>query len=94
MPDVRLGLHGQPADVDARLPLLEGNEVADFAGRGVVQPEGHAGKSRVTLVVRPASPSPVTLVTEVTVDRYRRGVLRATTALLTVLLTAALRRRW
>ena len=47
MPDVRLRLHGQTADVDARLPLLEGNEVTDFAGRGVVQPEGHPAKSRV-----------------------------------------------
>ena len=41
-------------------------------------------------MVRPASPSRVTLETEVAVDRYRREVLRATTALLSVLLTAAL----
>ena len=47
VPDVRLRLDRQAAHVDARLPLLEGNEVTDFAGRGVVQPEGHPPKSRV-----------------------------------------------
>ena len=47
VPDVRLRLDGETADVDARLPLLEGNEVTDLAGRGVVQPECHPAKSRV-----------------------------------------------
>ena len=41
VPDVRLGLDRQAAQVDAGLPLLEGREVADVAGRGVVEPEGH-----------------------------------------------------
>ncbi|CAB4702287.1 unannotated protein [freshwater metagenome] len=39
--DVRLGLHRQTADVDARLPLLQGDEVTDFAGRSVIQPQAH-----------------------------------------------------
>ncbi len=37
--DVRLGLHGESTDVDPRLPLLEGDEVADLTGRGVVEPQ-------------------------------------------------------
>ena len=41
VPDVRLRLHGQAAQVETGLPLLEGDEVADFARRGVVEPEGH-----------------------------------------------------
>ena len=45
--DVGLGLHGQAADVDARLPLLEGDEVTNLAGRGVVEPECHRPKSMV-----------------------------------------------
>ena len=40
-PDVRLALHRQTADVDPRLARLEGDEVADVAGRGVVEPESH-----------------------------------------------------
>jgi hypothetical protein len=44
--DVRLGLDREAADVETRLPLLEGNEVADFAGRGVIEPERHPPKSR------------------------------------------------
>ena len=39
VPDVRLRLHRQPADVESRLPLLEGHEVTDLAGLGVVEPE-------------------------------------------------------
>ena len=39
VPDVRLRLHGQAADVETRLPLLEGHEVTDLAGLGVVEPE-------------------------------------------------------
>ena len=39
--DVRLRLHGEPTDVDARLPLLEGDEVTDFAGRSVMEAQGH-----------------------------------------------------
>ena len=78
MADVRLGLHGQTADVDARLPLLEGNEVTDFAGRGVVQPEGHPAKSRrVRGAGHPASPEPVTPVTEVTLASYRSSGAQA-----------------
>ena len=49
VPDVRLRLHRQTAHVDARLPLLEGDEVTDLAGRGVVQAEVHPpilGKDR------------------------------------------------
>ena len=42
--DVGLGLHRQAADVDARLPLLEGHEVTDLAGRGVVEPESHRAR--------------------------------------------------
>jgi hypothetical protein len=38
---VRLALHGQPTDVDARLARLEGDEVAHVARRGVVEPESH-----------------------------------------------------
>ena len=41
VPDVRLRLHGEPADVDARLALLERDEVAHVAGRGVVEAETH-----------------------------------------------------
>ena len=43
---VRLRLHRQPAHVDARLALLEGDEVADRARSGVVEPEGHRGNRR------------------------------------------------
>jgi hypothetical protein len=39
VPHVRLRLHGQAADVQARLPLLEGHEVTDLAGLGVVEAE-------------------------------------------------------
>ena len=38
---VGLALHGQATHVDARLALLERDEVADVAGRGVVEPESH-----------------------------------------------------
>ena len=39
--DVGLGLHRQAAHVEARPALLEGDEVADSAGGGVVEPESH-----------------------------------------------------
>jgi hypothetical protein len=38
---VRLALHGQPAHVDARLAVDKGDEVADLARGGVVEPESH-----------------------------------------------------
>ena len=50
--DVRLRLHREPAQVDARLPLLEGNEVTDSAGRCVIELEGHAA-----IVVAARSPA-------------------------------------
>ena len=39
--DVRLGLHGETADVDPRPALDEGDEVAHLARRGVVEPQSH-----------------------------------------------------
>ena len=38
-------LHRGPAQVDARLAVLEGHEVPDGARRGVVEAEGHGAKS-------------------------------------------------
>ena len=42
---VRRGLHGRPAQVDARLAVLDGDEVPDGARRSVVEAEGHGSKS-------------------------------------------------
>ena len=41
MSDVRLRLHGQPTQVDARLARLERDEVAHLPGRRVVDPDAH-----------------------------------------------------
>ena len=41
MTDVGLALDGQTADVETRFALLEGHEVTDLAGRGVIEPERH-----------------------------------------------------
>ena len=57
--DVRLPLHGEPADVDARPALLKGHERAHLAGHGVVEPDRHRS------IVRRAD-APLVPVTEVT----------------------------
>ena len=41
VPDVWLRLNRQPTDVDPRSPGLQGDEVAHFARRSVVEPESH-----------------------------------------------------
>ena len=45
MPDVRLRLHRQAAQVDPDLAPLERDEVADLARRGVVEPQRDGGSS-------------------------------------------------
>ena len=45
VPDVRRRLHGGTAQVDADTARLEGDEVADRAGSGVVEAKGHRPNS-------------------------------------------------
>ena len=51
--DVGLRLHGEAADVDARVAVPDRDEVADVAGRRVVESEGHPPDSRDSGVATP-----------------------------------------
>ena len=46
VPDVRLRLDRQAADIEPGLPLLEGHEVTDLAGLGVVEPDHRSSLGR------------------------------------------------
>ena len=69
---MRLGLDGQAAHVDAGLALLEGHEVADLAGRGVVEPHRGRGLSHRPMVSARRGGS----------DRAAQPVVRAAQAVL------------